>query len=259
MDLRLDIRIEFEDNSDATIGEAKGLAIRDSTWTGAESWNEQACGLLGLGDRWSSCGIHISTERSADEHVTDRVFPSGDPGKHCSVDSCDDRVRDFRLGRKRSELDHGCGRVDDVGIVVELEEYGLRSRGQREAVTIDNSTGSTTCERNIQLQALRQLQPISAVVFKRNVSTVGISDREHATVFDLIAGRGVDDETIFIVDRNIVHPVILPDACERLENNLVRRGIVGERIIHSFDEQSSILGDGYHRTWKTIATCAAGH
>ena len=109
------------------------------------------------------------------------------------------------------------------------------------------------------MQALRQLQPISAVVFKRNVSTVGISDREHATVFDLIAGRGVDDETIFVVDRNIVHPVILPDACERFENNLVRRGVVGERIIHSFDEQSSILGDGYHRTWKTIATCAAGH
>ena len=64
------IGVVFEDHSDSTVSNAEGLAVGDSAGSGAQGWNEQADGRIGLLDRRCRFGIDGRTDRSSDENVS---------------------------------------------------------------------------------------------------------------------------------------------------------------------------------------------
>ena len=98
------------------------------------------------------------------------------------------------------------------------------------------------------MQALWHLQSEASFELKGDVATIGILDGEGVPIVDLITGGCIDNKAILVVDVDVIDSIILPNTRERFENDLVGRGVVGESVVDPFDQQPTILGDGYDRT-----------
>ena len=94
----------------------------------------------------------------------------------------------------------------------------------------------------------------SALVFERDVATVGIFDGERIAIVDLVATDSVDNKSILVVDVDVIDLVVPPNTCQRLQNDLVGGSVVGEGIVNTFDQELTVFGDRHDRTWETVAS-----
>ena len=251
------IGIVLEDHSDSSVGDAEGLSIGDTTWTSTQRRHSQADGRIGLLNRWSRFGIDRRTDWGTDEDVPVVGEACDNPRYLRVVDRSEQRRDNLLLGRERGELNHSCRWVDDVRIAIELEGVGCSTAEDRESVAIENSARTAACKGQVQLQPLGDLQAITAVVFERHVSAVGVFDGETIPIIDLIARGGVDYKTVLVVDIDIIDLVVSPNTSQRLKYDLIGGGVVGEGIVDPFDQEPTVFGDGHYRTWEAIATGSA--
>ena len=251
------IGIVLEDHCDSSVGDAEGLPIGDTTGTSTQRGHSQADGRIGLLNRWSRFGVDRRTDWGTDEDIPVVGEACDNPRYLRVVDRSEQRRDDLLLGRERGELNHSGRWIDDVRIAIELEGIGGSPAEDRESIPIEDSTRSAACKGQVQLQTLWDLQAITAVVFERHVSAIGVFDGEAIPIIDLIPGSGIDYEAILVVDVDIIDLVVSPNTGQRLEHDLIGCGVVGEGIVDTFDQEPTVFGDGHYRTWEAIATGSA--
>ena len=139
--------------------------------------------MLNRGGRF---GIDGRSDWSTDEDVSVGGQARDDSRDCWRVDCSDQRFDDLLFGRERSEANDSSSGIDDVRVAIEFEGVGRRAAVDGESVAIEDPAGTSTCQGQIQLEALGNLQAISTFVLESNISTVGIFDAERIAIVDLV-------------------------------------------------------------------------
>ena len=126
-------------------------------------------------------------------------------------------------------------------------------------ITIIDTACTSTGQRHNQLDPLRNLQSVTAVELKRNISARAIEHSETVAICRLITRLCIDDKSVFVVERDVVNAIVLPYARQWRQDNLVGGRVVGEYVVDTLDQQPAVFSDSDHGSRQSIAPVTTDH